>query len=426
MMQLEKFDSVSIKYLNNLKEENIKLVSSKSESNRALIINALASGSGMLGNLSEARDTQTMMKLLATTSKTWDVLDAGTTMRFLTGYAAANGLNKVLTGTERMQQRPIKILVDALREIGVVIKYLKEDGYPPIEIVDFPSQLTNHIKVRGDVSSQYISALAMIAPTLPNGLTIELTGRIGSKPYIEMTLELMRKFGAHVSFNEHIIQINPVNYSEASYIIESDWSGASYWFSFAALADHAKIKLLGLRENSLQGDIAIVKIMDHLGVEASFDHEGVSLSKKAMGSIDKIDFTHCPDLAQTVCVTLAATGKSCELVGLESLRIKETDRIAALQNELSKFGGYLDEINSSSWKLIPSDQNIKEIKGLKFHSYEDHRMAMAFAPLAAITNIEIDEPFVVKKSYPGYWEDLKKVGFELKFNSYSLKEENGK
>lgn len=411
-MQSEDFQTIKINAKKKIDPVSIQLVSSKSESNRALIINALAGGNAKLGNLSDARDTQTMMRLLKTDGKTWDVLDAGTTMRFLTAYAAAKNLNKVLTGTPRMQERPIKLLVDALLEIGADIKYLKNEGYPPHEILGLKEQKKQRIRIRGDVSSQYISALAMIAPVLPQGLEIELTGKIGSRPYIEMTLSLMRKFGAEVSFEGNMIDVKPRKYKGAAYVVESDWSGASYWFSFVAIAETAEVKLLGLRKDSLQGDIAIVEIMGKLGVQADFDSEGVKLTKKAITGIDHIDFSHCPDLAQTVCVTLAAKGVSCTMTGLESLRIKETDRIAALQNELAKFGAKLVETDAASWKLIPPAQlNFPE--DLRIHTYDDHRMAMAFAPLAAATDIIIEEPSVVKKSYPGYWDDLKKAGFEM-------------
>jgi len=414
-MRLEDSKIIGIKKNGRLRG-TIKLVASKSESNRALIINALGGGKGAIGNLSEARDTRTMSSLLKSNDKIWDVLDAGTTMRFLTAFAAVKGLNKILTGTERMQQRPIKILVDALRNIGVKINYLKNDGYPPLEIIGFENQTADKIQVRGDVSSQFISSLAMISPNLPSGMTIELTGKISSRPYIEMTLALMRKFGADVSFVDNIIAVKPKQYENANYTIESDWSGASYWFSMTALAESADLKLLGLRKDSLQGDISIVKIMESLGVKADFDDEGVRLTKKEKAEINTIDFSHCPDLAQTVCVTMAAQGRACEMTGLESLRIKETDRIAALQNELSKFGGNLEELSGHRWKLVPSHQAISEIKDLKFHSYDDHRMAMAFAPLASLTDISIDNPGVVAKSYPGYWDDLEKVGFDLDFS----------
>ncbi len=407
---MESSQFVLIKHQENLRKADIKLVSSKSESNRALIINALASSSGLLGNLSEARDTQTMMRLLASETDIWDVLDAGTTMRFLTAFAAINGMQKTLTGTERMQQRPIKILVDALRELGVEIQYLKQEGFPPHRIIGFEKQQTRQIKVQGDVSSQYISALCMVAPRLPEGLTIELTGKIGSRPYIEMTLALMRKFGAEVSFEGNIITISPKGYKESSYVIESDWSGASYWFSFVALANQADIKLLGLREDSLQGDKAIVGIMEKIGVKATFEGDGVRLTKKDASTINHIDFSHCPDLAQTVCVALAAQGIACEMTGLESLKIKETDRIAALQNELGKFGGRLEEIDLHHWRLIPSTENISALKNITIETYDDHRMAMAFAPLAMKTDVKILNPSVVNKSYPGYWDDLRSVG----------------
>lgn len=405
-------NSINIKHNPSILPVELKLAASKSESNRALIINALAKQPGHLKNLSEARDTKTMQNLLNETDKTWDVMDAGTTMRFLTAYAAVNGFNKVLTGTPRMQQRPIKILVDALRKIGVDIQYLKNEGYPPHEILRFDAQKTDRIQVRGDVSSQYISALAMIAPMLPEGLTIELTGKIGSRPYIEMTLALMKQFGAKVQFVDNIIHISSGPYKTGTYEIESDWSGASYWFSFVSLAHEAQVKLLGLRQDSLQGDNAIIKIMDKLGVQANFDDKGVLLTKKPFNNVNELDFAHCPDLAQTVSVTLAAKGITATLTGIESLRIKETDRIAAIQNEIGKFGARLEDIGDEKWQLLPCD----EIPGKLFiNTYDDHRMAMAFAPLATLTDLEIENPNVVQKSYPGFWDDMKKAGFELAF-----------
>lgn len=414
-MQSENFHTLKISANNYIKPVSLKLVSSKSESNRALVIDALAGGKSLLENLSEARDTQTMMRLLETSTREWDVLDAGTTMRFLTAYAAAKNLNKVLTGTPRMQERPIGILVDALREIGVEIRYKNKEGFPPHEIIGFKEQQNKNIKIKGDVSSQYISALAMIAPMLPLGLTIELTGKIGSRPYIEMTLSLMRKFGAEATFSGSVIDVKPVVYKQASYTIESDWSGASYWFSFVALAKEAEVKLLGLRKDSLQGDIAIVEIMENLGVKADFDAEGVLLTKNEVKGIGHIDFSNCPDLAQTVCVVLAVKGIACEMTGLESLRIKETDRIAALQNEMGKFGGGIEEVGSGRWKLIPTEKPVSDIKSLSIETYDDHRMAMAFAPLATLTDLIIEDASVVNKSYPGYWDDLRRAGFELKF-----------
>ena len=411
------FKKVFIHRNSNIKPVNLRLVSSKSESNRALIISALAETEGRLENLSEARDTQTMKRLLNTQEQTWDVLDAGTTMRFLTAFAAVKGYNKVLTGTPRMQERPIKILVDALRELGVEIEYHHKDGYPPHEIKGFVSQKKRQIQIRGDVSSQYISALCMISPMLPQGIELELTGKISSRPYIEMTLALMKKFGADVHFNENIITVEPKKYSTGTYTIESDWSGASYWFSVVALAEKAELKLMGLREDSLQGDIATVRIMDQLGVKAVFDKEGAVLTKKMVHFNGRLDFSQCPDLAQTICVTLAAKGLASDMVGLESLRIKETDRIAALQIELAKMGARLEEISNSEWKLIPPTKQFSQMENLSIHTYEDHRMAMAFAPLATISDLTIDDPAVVNKSYPSYWKDFEKAGFKLEFES---------
>lgn len=398
-----------------LKTTTIPLPSSKSESNRALIINALAGNKGKLENLSEARDTQTMMRLLKSTDKELDVLDAGTTMRFLTAYCAVSNREAVLTGTPRMCERPIKILVEALKELGAEIDYLKNEGYPPIHIKGFKKQNTNTIKVQGDVSSQFISALLMIAPVLEKGLTIELTGKIGSRPYIEMTLALMKEFGVVANWEGNKIFINKQDYQALSYSIESDWSGASYWFSFVALADEAEIKLNGLKKNSLQGDIKIVEIMDKAGVKAEFDNEGVKLSKKAHENEIRFDFSDCPDLAQTVAATCAAKNIVCYMTGIESLRIKETDRIAALQNELSKINATLSEVTEGEWKLQPGSFN----KDSEVHidTYDDHRMAMALAPLATKINLIIDEPEVVNKSYPSFWKDMERAGFKLNFES---------
>ncbi|HAA14963.1 MAG TPA: 3-phosphoshikimate 1-carboxyvinyltransferase [Cytophagales bacterium] len=398
---------------NKLQSTSIFLASSKSESNRALIIHALAGGADdLLNNLSSARDTRTMLRLLSTEESTWDVLDAGTTMRFLTSYAAVKKLNRTLTGTARMQQRPIGILVDALRTLGAEIDYQKEDGYPPLHVKGWPAQTSPEVSVRGDVSSQYISSLLMIGPILPKGLRLGLTGPIGSRPYIEMTVTLMRKFGAEVTWeDERTLIVAPQPYQPTTYTIESDWSGASYWFSMVALAEEAQVTLLGLREDSLQGDQAIVDIMSSLGVRSQYTSEGVELKKGPTAKHIEVDFTHCPDLGQTVAVTCAAKGVSGTFTGLESLRIKETDRIAALQAELAKFGASLTEPSTGTWELIPSSSLPDEVT---IHTYEDHRMAMAFAPLATRMTVHIEEPDVVQKSYPEFWEHVRQVGIETK------------
>lgn len=395
-----------------LKTVDIKLPSSKSESNRALIINALSGYKSSLSNLSEARDTRTMIRLLESQDQELDVLDAGTTMRFLIAYCAVNKPDRILTGTKRMCERPVSILVEALKIMGADIQYLGKEGYPPVHIKGFEVQKANHIKIRGDVSSQYISALLMIAPHLPQGLTLELTSKVYSRPYIEMTLQLMHQFGINYTWENEFIKIRPQAYQGITYEIESDWSGASYWYSMVALAQKANLSLLGLRENSLQGDIRIASIMDKLGVTSSFYGNRVELNKKEHHSEAEINFTDCPDLAQTVAVICAVKEIKCTMTGLESLRIKETDRIQALQNELSKFGASLQEENAV-WTLIPGPEPVKSFTSLSFNTYDDHRMAMAFAPLATQTDIRIEHPEVVNKSYPSFWSHLETAGFTL-------------
>ncbi len=409
---METIKSYKLSYITSLNPIDIPLSSSKSESNRVLILNALSRPQATIENLSDARDTQTMQRLLKSTDQELDVLDAGTTMRFLTAYHAISQENVVLTGTARMQERPIKILVEALNLLGADIQYQKKEGYPPIKLNSFSGQVTNELTVRGDISSQYISALLMIGPKLPNGLKLIMEGKIMSKPYIEMTLALMEHYGVNYQWKDQTIQLSPQIYKASDYTVESDWSGASYWYSLVALAKEAKIKLLNLRKHSLQGDSKIVEIMEQLGVATTFESDGVLLQKKDHVTSLSIDFSHCPDLAQTVAVTCAAKGIICKMAGLKSLRIKETDRIAALQSELSKFGAKFIEHNENSWELIPAD-TLHLPAQLSIHTYEDHRMAMAFAPLAGIGNVTIQDPDVVQKSYPTFWEHLKLAGIGI-------------
>ncbi|WP_461133968.1 3-phosphoshikimate 1-carboxyvinyltransferase [Spirosoma lituiforme] len=402
-----------------LVQATIPLASSKSESNRALIIDALTGFRCDLQNLSTARDTQTMIRLLKSTDQTADVLDAGTTMRFLTAYFAVTGQEKKMTGTPRMCERPIGILVDALRTLGADITYLNKEGYPPLQINGFSSatESGNRLSIRGDVSSQYISALVMIAPLLPNGLTLELTGAIGSRPYIEMTLEQMRYFGADVQadWDAKTITVAPKPYTPKPYAIESDWSGASYWYSVAALANDrtagpltTEINLLGLKAKSLQGDSAIVDIMRSLGVESTFTDSGVRLTKGPTAASLAWDFTDCPDLAQTVAVCAAVKGVVLRLTGIESLKIKETDRVAALQAELQKIGAELVEIEPNHLYEV-HQLTVNPSGPATIDTYDDHRMAMAFAPVAMQQEIIIDEPGVVAKSYPSFWDDMARV-----------------
>lgn len=402
--------SITIDQTNVLQGIATLLPASKSISNRALIINALAGGHSNLSNLSDANDTQLMLRLINDADSVIDVEDAGTTMRFLTAYFSITDQPKQITGTARMCERPIGILVNALQTLGVDIAYIDKEGYPPLQIKRFKSQLKDTIHIRGDVSSQFISALMMVAPILPNGLTLILEGKIGSKPYIEMTAALMKHFGVTATFNEHTILVTPQKYISAPFTVESDWSAASYWFAFTALATEATIRLPRLSLNSLQGDSAINTIMKSLGVTTVLSEGMLTLEKTTHEKSISWDFTDCPDLAQTVAVVCAAKGISGDFTGLESLRIKETDRIYALQTELQKIGGDLVEIDSAHWKLIPSQTLPKEAS---FETYKDHRMAMAFAPLATRMKVHINNPGVVKKSYPNFWNDMKSLGFSI-------------
>ena len=389
-------------------QEQIPLPSSKSESNRALIINALAGGDvSQLSNLAEARDTQTMIRLLAdVTNPIADVLDAGTTMRFLTAYYAVTGASKQMTGTPRMCERPIGILVDALRTLGADITYLKNEGYPPLQLNGFTYAGSRELAIRGDVSSQFISAILMIAPLLPTGICLQITGSLGSKPYVEMTLAQMRQFGieAMADWSTGTIDISAQKYQVASFAVESDWSGASYWYSMVALSpfEDSSLELLGLKEDSLQGDSAIRDIMLPLGVKSTFTGRGYLLTKCEAVRELTWDFTDCPDLAQTICVVAAAKNITMHLTGLESLKVKETDRVVALQQELVKLGARLDEVETNHLYTL-SGSFEKEGACPEIETYDDHRMAMAFAPVGLLRELLIHDPGVVAKSYPSFW-----------------------
>jgi 3-phosphoshikimate 1-carboxyvinyltransferase len=390
-----------------------KLSSSKSISNRALLLKAFSGNQSVVSNLSDARDTQLMNRLVTSPDSIIDVMDAGTTMRFLTAYFAITNNHKVLTGTARMKERPIGILVDALRELGVTIDYLEMEGFPPIETKGFVTQKTNTLTIPGNVSSQYISALMMVAPTLPMGLTLSLTGKIGSVPYIQMTAALMQEFGAicQIDLEAQKIAIPPMAYKPTDITVEADWSSISYWYGFTALAETAAITLPNVSEKSLQGDRVIAEIMDRLGVTSIFKNNQLFLSKKDAATELTWNFKDCPDLAQTVLPVCAAKGIRGTFTGLESLRIKETDRIAALQTELGKIGATLTEVETGCWFLVPGKVSSNEII---INTYHDHRMAMGLAPLATLTNLKIESPDVVNKSYPGFWDDMQSVGFEIK------------
>lgn len=400
--------TISIQQKESLAGSPINLPASKSISNRVLLLNALSGNKSILHNLSAANDTSLMMRLVGSDNTIIDVEDAGTTMRFLTAYYGVTNQKKTITGAHRMKERPIGILVDALRLLGVQIDYSERDGYPPLKIKGFSNQKTNSLRIRGDVSSQFISALMMVAPTLPQGLTLMLEGKVGSRPYIEMTASLMAHFGVKCEVLDKRINIPSQAYCPTEYTVESDWSAASYWFAFASLSTDANILLPRLTLHSLQGDSIIRKIMEPLGVKSILDGGTLILSKMGSSQSFSWDFTHCPDLAQTVAVVCAAKRIEGDFTGLESLRIKETDRISALQTELRKIGADLIE-EDARWKLIPAPH--LPAKSF-FNTYKDHRMAMAFAPLATVMSIEIEDPDVVKKSYPKFWEDIKLMGFK--------------
>lgn len=394
----------------------IQLPASKSISNRALIINALGKGSCKPKNLSDCDDTQVMIKALNERNEVIDILAAGTAMRFLTAYLSVTPGERIITGTARMQQRPIQVLVNALRELGAEIEYTGNEGFPPLRIHGTELDL-NEIQLKGNVSSQYISALLMIGPVLKNGLTVHLSGEIISRPYINLTLQLMTDFGAEASWTSlNSILVTPKPYKSVHFTVESDWSAASYWYQIAVLtckAEKAEIELLGLFRKSYQGDSRSAEIFARLGITTEFTDQGVKLTRS--GNLpDRLDedFIDIPDLAQTLIVTCALLNVPFRFTGLQSLKIKETDRIAALKAELKKLGYILREENDSV--LIWNGERCEPEALPIIDTYEDHRMAMAFAPaIIHFPEMQIADPEVVSKSYPNYWNDLRKAGFGI-------------
>jgi len=419
----------------------INLPSSKSISNRALIIQFLSKQTSKIDNLSNAYDTILMVDLLdriitdkgANVDVFLDCNNSGTVLRFLTSVLAQQPGNWILSGSERMKKRPIGILVESLRQLGANINYLEELGFPPIQITG--KELgSKEIVIESDVSSQFITALLLISPTLPNGLSLVLKNQISSLPYIKMTLNLMKSFGINSTFEKNLITIDNQEYKRAELTIEPDWTSATYWYEMVALTDKANIILKDLKPSdvstktfkyrsseiyeSLQGDSILPEVYNSFGVESEFIDQGVRLTKKGMPvSKFEFDFTNHPDLAQSVIVTCAALGISGDFTGLESLRIKETDRLHALQTELQKCGFNVKTVQSSKFDVRSSGP----IKTGIINTYGDHRMAMTFAPLALKYNsIQIENPKVVSKSYPRFWEDLSKVGFESLFHKKDI------
>jgi 3-phosphoshikimate 1-carboxyvinyltransferase len=390
----------------------IELPGSKSESNRALIINALSGNNSVLKNLSTSSDTRLLQEALDSRETIIDIQDAGTAIRFLTAYFAATYQDKTLTGTPRMLERPIAPLVDALIETGANIIYTGIAGFPPIKINGSISNFTkNNIRITSDISSQFISALLMIAPVLPEGLIIEFSEKPVSRPYIEMTLAIMKHFGIVGKCSANGITISKQNYKSTTYTIESDWSCASYWYLIAALAKDPAVFLKGLKRQSFQGDSVVQELFKPFGIITEFSDTGAFITKadEDFSSIPStIDFTDNPDLAQTFIVLCAAKNIQCKFTGLQSLKIKETNRIQALKNELKKFNVIFNEEVANVFSLHGKFNPVPAI----IETHNDHRMAMAFAPLAILCpEIKITNPGCVEKSYPTFWNDIEKTGF---------------
>lgn len=407
----------------------IQLTGSKSECNRALVIEALSDGKVKVDNISDAADAVLLAGILRNSTvgseqltdshglstidngpTTVDIGPAGTAMRFLTAYYAIGDEEVVLTGSARMKQRPIGILVDALRTLGANISYEENEGYPPIRLHGNFEQVTRQINIKGDISSQYVTALLLIAAKLPQGLELHIEGELTSKPYVEMTLAMLKQAGIQHTWADNLIAIEPQAFTPTTLYVEPDWSAASYWYAIAALSDEAELFLPGLTSYSLQGDSVITEIMANFGITSVFKDGGVYLSKEAKPVVRKIfDMKECPDLAQTVIVVCAALGHEATFTGLETLKIKETDRVLALQTELAKIGVKLIE-KGQVYKLDCSERSLPQ--RMFVGTYDDHRMAMAFAPLAIlIPELEVEDAEVVCKSYPAFWSDLEKVGF---------------
>ena len=399
----------------------IHLPASKSISNRALILRALAHGTSPIENLADCDDTMVIINAFEKDGDVIDIKAAGTAMRFLTAFYSTQPGSHILTGTERMKQRPISILVDALRQLGAQIDYMEKEGFPPLRITGRKLQ-SKELTLPGDVSSQYISALLMIAPTLSNGLILKLTGHVTSLPYIDMTLQLMREFGASANRSENLhsmqLEVKSGGYRDIPYMIENDWSAASYWYEMVALSNdpQATITLPHLKRESTQGDCKGAELFKLLGVYTEYTERGITIYKQ--GELPQrldADLCEMPDLAQTFVVTCCLLGIPFRFTGLHTLRIKETDRISALINELLKLGIVLyaegdDVLRWDGDRCQAEDSPV-------IATYDDHRMAMAFAPTALkVKSIAIDHPEVVSKSYPHYWEDLQQVGFNIKDN----------
>lgn len=392
---------------------SINISGSKSESNRLLILQQLI-GDLEIKNLSDSDDSNHLQHALKTTDELVDIGHAGTAMRFLTAYfAALEGREVVLTGSERMQNRPIEILVNALQDLGAEISYEDKIGYPPIRVKGV-KLLKDNVQINGNVSSQYISALLLIASSLPKGLEIELLGKITSIPYINMTLQLLNQLGIETSFVENKIMVHPLTkLNSKTVVVESDWSSASYFYSIIAMsAIDSQITLSSYKKDSLQGDSCLAKIYEHFGVETVFKENSITLTKERETNANclELDLKNAPDIAQTIAVTCFGLGVACSLKGLHTLKIKETDRLVALENELTKLGAKISITDES----LALEKSTKIDSNIAIETYNDHRMAMAFAPLALKTEIAILDAKVVTKSFRSFWENMQQIGFQIK------------
>ena len=410
--------AIRISHPTGIIDGKIKLEGSKSISNRVLIIQALCKKKFDIKRLSKSDDTQILHELLNSTKlKEYDVHHAGTSFRFLTAYLAIQKGKQILTGSSRMKERPIGPLVDALRQLGCQIEYLKKKGYPPLKIGK-PKDLesTYEVTVDAGISSQYISALLLIAPTLPNGIKLNLAGDLVSESYLNMTLKTLSYFGIEYLKEGQTITIAPQDYQAKDFTVEADWSASSYYYALVSLAKEGQVTLKGLFEESTQGDAAMVGIGRMMGIDSEWVDGKLVISKGVHNAMSlEYDFINQPDLAQTIAVMCAANGIQGKFIGLKTLRIKETDRIEAVDTELAKLNSSFKQNgrkhDSELYEIGPK-ANFEQGTP-RFKTYKDHRMAMAFAPLALLSPIEINKPEVVSKSYPSYWEDLKSLGFEI-------------
>ena len=401
--------TIHLKYPNRKLNGTLALSGSKSISNRLLMLQKLAAQEIDIINLSDSQDTQILNQILTKDAESYDAYHAGTSFRFATAYFSIQQGVQFITGSEQLRKRPIAPLVTALNNLGADISYIEKEGFAPIKIGSFTKQDKRRISIAGDVSSQHISALCMLAPVLPKGLIIDIKGQLVSQPYLQMTLAMMENFGIHYNWEDSIIEIAPQAYHlPKQYIVESDWSSASYYYAMISLVEKGRLKIKHLSEKSTQADQVIVELARHFNVKSYFEDNEVTLVKEGNKSINDFsyDFISCPDLAQTVAVMCAGLGVHANLSGLQTLRIKETDRISALAKELAKTGIDVAE-TPNGLELKGKTEKYSE----EFESYQDHRMVMCLACLSVLGEVQIKNPEVVTKSYPNFWKDLQALGF---------------